>query len=90
MVRIIFSSVHSKMALNERIMKQQCQSMSINSSRASGPSRPSVPETISQRPALAAPVKFSDDTKRLQHINNIRNAPVGAQIKLVIDLLFKV
>ncbi|VVB12299.1 unnamed protein product [Arabis nemorensis] len=66
------------MALN---MKQQekCQS-SIASSR------PSVPETISQRPA---PVKFSDDTKRLQHINNIRNSPVGAQIKLVIDLLFK-
>ncbi|KAL3647187.1 hypothetical protein CASFOL_008155 [Castilleja foliolosa] len=36
----------------------------------------------------AAPVKFSSDTERLQHINSIRKAPVGAQMKRVIDLLF--
>ncbi|XP_071730731.1 transcription initiation factor IIE subunit beta-like [Rutidosis leptorrhynchoides] len=34
-------------------------------------------------------VKFSNDTERLQDINNIRKSPVGAQIKQVIDLLFK-
>ena len=41
--------------------------------------------------AGAAPaVKFSNDTERLQHINSIRKAPVGAQMKRVIDLLFEV
>ncbi|XP_068663992.1 uncharacterized protein [Aristolochia californica] len=37
--------------------------------------------------APAAPVKFSNDTERLQHINSIRKAPVGAQLKRVLDLL---
>ncbi|KAM7258259.1 hypothetical protein ACFE04_014000 [Oxalis oulophora] len=37
----------------------------------------------------APPVKFSSDTARLQQINSIRKAPVGAQIKRVIDLLFE-
>ncbi|OMO79473.1 hypothetical protein CCACVL1_13652 [Corchorus capsularis] len=36
-----------------------------------------------------APVKFSIDTQRFQQIYNIRKAPVGAQLKRVIDLLFK-
>ena len=36
------------------------------------------------------PVKFSTDTERLQHINSIRKAPVGAQMKRVIDLLYEV
>jgi len=35
-------------------------------------------------------VKFSTDTERLQHVNSIRKAPVGAQMKRVIDLLFEV
>lgn len=35
-------------------------------------------------------VKFSNDTERLQHINSIRKAPVGAQMKRVIDLLLEV
>lgn len=39
--------------------------------------------------STVAPVKFSNDTERLQHINNIRKSPVGAQIKRVIDLLFE-
>lgn len=39
---------------------------------------------------LPGAVKFSNDTERLQHINNIRKSPVGAQIKRVIDLLFEV
>lgn len=37
----------------------------------------------------APAVKFSNDTERLQHINSIRKAPVGAQIKRVIDLLLE-
>lgn len=35
-------------------------------------------------------VKFSDDTERLKYINGIRKAPVGAQMKRVIDLLYEV
>ncbi|EPS67610.1 hypothetical protein M569_07158, partial [Genlisea aurea] len=37
----------------------------------------------------AQPIKFSNDTERLQHINSVRKAPVGAQIKRVIDLLYE-
>lgn len=44
--------------------------------------------TSTELPSL--PIKFSNDTERLQHINNIRKGPVGAQIKRVIDLLFEV
>ena len=38
----------------------------------------------------APAIKFSNDTERLQHINSIRKAPVGAQIERVIDLLLEV
>lgn len=80
----------------DRFKKQQerCQSTlsSINASRAppSAPSRPSssVPAATSLKPA--PPVKFSNDTERLQFINSIRKGPVGAQIKRVIELLFEV
>lgn len=34
-------------------------------------------------------IKFSTDTERLQHVNSIRKAPVGAQMKRVIDLLYE-
>ncbi|XP_076927364.1 uncharacterized protein LOC143590898 [Bidens hawaiensis] len=43
--------------------------------------------TLAKSPVPA--VKFSNDTERLQHINNVRKSPVGAQIKKVIDLLFE-
>ncbi|XP_068643285.1 uncharacterized protein [Aristolochia californica] len=39
--------------------------------------------------APAPPVKFSNDTERLQHINSIRKGPVGAQLKRVLNLLFE-
>lgn len=47
--------------------------------------------TSTPAPAKAPtpPVKFSNDTQRLQHINNIRKSPVGAQMKIVIDLLLE-
>ncbi|KAL9350008.1 hypothetical protein Peur_057263 [Populus x canadensis] len=45
-------------------------------------------EVLARTPAPA--VRFSNDTERLQHINSIRKAPAGAQIKRVIDLLLEV
>ncbi|KAM0977848.1 hypothetical protein ACFX13_014156 [Malus domestica] len=42
---------------------------------------------VSKPPAAPMPVKFSHDIARLQHILSIRKAPLGAQIKFVIDLL---
>ncbi|CAM0149005.1 unnamed protein product [Urochloa decumbens] len=51
--------------------------------RAQPINAPSAPARPSQ------PIKFSNDTERLQHINSIRKSPVGAQIKLVIELLYK-
>ncbi|KAG5040688.1 hypothetical protein JHK85_013164 [Glycine max] len=38
---------------------------------------------------VAPTVKFSNDTERLQHINSICKALVGAQMKRVIDLLLE-
>ncbi|OIV93528.1 hypothetical protein TanjilG_28685 [Lupinus angustifolius] len=67
----------------ERFKKQQEKCHSTLSSIANG--RNSVPPLPS-----GVAVKFSNDTERLQHINSIRKAPVGAQMKRVIDLLFEV
>jgi transcription initiation factor TFIIE subunit beta len=36
------------------------------------------------------PIKFSDDPDRLQRINSVRKSHPGLQIKLVIELLYKV
>lgn len=81
----------------ERFKKQQemCQSTLTSIAAKAGPSRGSaiqkaastIQPASSKSPAPA--VKFSNDTERLQHINNIRKAPVGAQIKRVINLLFE-
>lgn len=87
------------MALQEkldRFKKQQekCQETLSNIAAKSGASR----ATTTSRPTPAAastvaksspPVKFSNDTERLQHINSIRKSPVGAQIKRVIDRLLE-
>ncbi|ESQ55330.1 hypothetical protein EUTSA_v10026795mg [Eutrema salsugineum] len=89
------------MSLNEQLnnfkkqqVKNQSMLSSIASSRAahqsSSSSRRPVPAATSQKPpadGASLVKKFSDDTKRLQLINSIRNYPVGAQMKLVIDLL---
>jgi transcription initiation factor TFIIE subunit beta len=90
------------MALNERLDKfkqqqERCQT-TLSSIAASQASilRPKVAPGFRPANAPFAPVKqlqrvkFSDDTERLQHINSIRKSTVGAQIKLVIDLLEKV
>ncbi|PPE01849.1 hypothetical protein GOBAR_AA31141 [Gossypium barbadense] len=87
------------MALQEKLdrFKQQqekCQSMLSNIAAKSASSRSTpkpAPAAASPFPSArpSAPVKFSNDTERLQHINSIRKAPVGAQMKRVIDILFQ-
>ncbi|KAJ1298563.1 hypothetical protein BS78_01G462900 [Paspalum vaginatum] len=89
-----------QMALNERLNKfkqqqERCQTTlsSIAASQAIsklklGPGN--QPENATMAPAKALhPDKFSKDTERLQKINSIRKSAVGAQIKLVIELLYK-
>lgn len=49
---------------------------------------PIAPSAYARTPA--PDVKFSNDTQRLQHINSIWKAPVGAHIKRVIYLLLEV
>ncbi|RLN41943.1 hypothetical protein C2845_PM01G04800 [Panicum miliaceum] len=86
------------MALNERLNKfkqqqERCQT-TLSSIAASQALMPKVAPGIRPANALFAhvkplqPIKFSDDTERLQHINSIRKSTVGAQMKLVIDLLY--
>lgn len=53
-------------------------------------SMPSSMSTLTNSKSAATPAKFSERTEQLQTINSIRKAPVGAQIKRVIDLLFEV
>ncbi|CAA7409188.1 unnamed protein product [Spirodela intermedia] len=85
------------MSLQERLNKfkqqqEKCQSILTDTiSRASSSSRTSAaPHRAAPSPAVpVAPVKFSSDTERLQHINGIRKSPAGAQIKRVIDLLLQ-
>lgn len=72
--------------------QEKCQSTLINTAARAGSSKsmPSSTSTLANAKSPATPVKFSNDTERLQHINSIRKAPAGAQIKRVIDLLFEV
>jgi transcription initiation factor TFIIE subunit beta len=75
--------------------QERCQSSlaSIAASHASTtkPKHRAPPINAPSAPARPAhPIKFSNDTERLQHIHSIRKSPAGAQIKLVIELLYKV
>ncbi|KAM6567145.1 hypothetical protein CsatA_026273 [Cannabis sativa] len=91
------------MALQDKLdrfkrQQEKCQS-TLTSISASSKPKPAQTQTQTQRfmhadlPASVKPpapaVKFSSDTDRLQHINSIRKAPAGAQIKRVIDLLYE-
>ncbi|OIT00849.1 PREDICTED: uncharacterized protein LOC109229270 [Nicotiana attenuata] len=76
----------------QRFKKQQekCQSTLSSIASRAGPSKAAPPRPMVANAKSPAPaVKFSNDTERLQHINSIRKAPVGAQIKRVIDLLLE-
>ncbi|KAK9152570.1 hypothetical protein Sjap_000050 [Stephania japonica] len=87
-----------KDSLNKfKLQQEKCQSTlsSIAARSGSSQAKPPPKATPTNLPPLAPtraptpPVKFSNDTERLQHINSIRKAPVGAQIKRVIDLLLE-
>jgi transcription initiation factor TFIIE subunit beta len=74
-----------------RFKKQQEKCQSTLTSIAKQNSKSTPPKSgLSNLSSPSPPVKFSNDTERLQHINTIRKAPAGAQIKRVIDLLFEV
>ncbi|CAN6442578.1 unnamed protein product [Victoria cruziana] len=88
------------MDLKERLNKfrsqqEKCQSTLVGISaqaqlQASKPKQPhrAAPTTsIPQKSPV--PIKFSNDTERLQHINSIRKSTAGSQVKRVIDLLFE-
>ncbi|KAF0912819.1 hypothetical protein E2562_019409 [Oryza meyeriana var. granulata] len=88
------------MALNERLDKfrlqqERCQTTlsSIAANQASTRRSNIGPwvQTINgpSTPAKPPQCKFSDDTDRLQRINSVRKSPAAAQIKLVIELLYK-
>jgi len=84
------------MALQEKLDKfkkqqEKCQTTlsSIAASKAAA-SQKSASHGSANGKNAPHPVKFSNDTERLQHINSIRKAPVGAQMKRVIDLLLEV
>ncbi|KAL3818087.1 hypothetical protein ACJIZ3_003992 [Penstemon smallii] len=76
--------------------QEKCQSTLTSIAAKSGSSKgthsktmPSNASTSGGVKTPAPPVKFSNDTERLQHINSIRKSPIGAQMKRVIDLLFE-
>ncbi|KAI5383781.1 uncharacterized protein LOC127100902 [Lathyrus oleraceus] len=79
----------------DRFKKQQekCQSTlsSIAANQVGGrkPSNPVVAHASINGRNQTSGIKFSKDTERLQQINTIRKAPVGAQMKRVIDLLLE-
>ncbi|RLM55753.1 hypothetical protein C2845_PM10G05880 [Panicum miliaceum] len=85
-----------KMDLKDSLSKfkqqqERCQSsLASIAASASKPKHRAQPVNAPSAPARPSqPIKFSNDTERLQHINSIRKSPVGAQIKLVIELLYK-
>ncbi|KAG0549644.1 hypothetical protein BDA96_01G272800 [Sorghum bicolor] len=74
--------------------QERCQSsltsIAANQTSASKPKHRAQPINAPSVPARSSQsIKFSNDTERLQHINSIRKSPVGAQMKLVIELLYK-
>jgi len=85
------------MALQERLDKfkkqqEKCQTTlsTIAATKAAAATQKSATHASANGRNAAPAVKFSNDTERLQHINSIRKAPVGAQMKRVIDLLLEV
>jgi len=71
--------------------QERCQSSLASIASSSKPKHRAQPINAPSVPARPSqPIKFSNDTERLQHINSIRKSPVGAQMKLVIELLYKV
>ena len=72
--------------------QEKCQTTlsTIAATKAAAATQKSATHASANGRNAAPAVKFSNDTERLQHINSIRKAPVGAQMKRVIDLLLEV
>ncbi|XP_031505126.1 uncharacterized protein LOC116267511 [Nymphaea colorata] len=76
-----------------RSQQEKCQSTLVGISAQATASKPKQPHraapttSVPQKPPV--PIKFSNDTERLQYINSIRKSTAGSQIKRVIDLLFE-
>ncbi|KAF3778644.1 Transcription initiation factor IIE subunit beta [Nymphaea thermarum] len=86
------------MDLKERLNKfrsqqEKCQSTLVGISAQATASKPKQPHraapTASVPQKSPVPIKFSNDTERLQYINSIRKSTAGSQVKRVIDLLFE-
>lgn len=84
---------------SSKFQKQQDKSQSTlnnTAAKAGNPkaafsrSMPSSMSTLGSTKSSTTPSKFSENTEHLQEINSIRKAPVGAQMKRVINLLYKV
>ncbi|CAI9111112.1 OLC1v1011251C1 [Oldenlandia corymbosa var. corymbosa] len=80
-------------SLQERLDKfkkqqERCQTTLTSIAKQNPKATPPKPASSSMS-TPSPPIKFSNDTERLQHINSIRKGPVGAQIKRVIDLLYE-
>ncbi|KAF3323430.1 transcription initiation factor IIE subunit beta [Carex littledalei] len=82
--------------------QEKCQSTLKSISRATASSsntkapqqqqpqkKPHTAASSSVTAKPVTPIKFSNDTERLQHINTIRKSSHGRRMKLVIDLLFE-
>ncbi|XP_031504997.1 uncharacterized protein LOC116267429 [Nymphaea colorata] len=79
------------MDLKEKLNKfwsqqEKCQLALVGIAAEAAPlkTRPAASAAAQKSPV---PLKFSNETERLQYINSIRKSPVGAQIKRVLDLL---
>lgn len=99
----LINFLYIQMALNEQLNKfnlqrERCQTtLSSVAAYRSSTLKPKATPVFHQQinapctPVKALqPIKFSNDTERLQRINSVRKSHTGAQIKLVIDLLYKV
>lgn len=82
------------MDLKEKLNKfwsqqEKCQLALVGIAAEAAPlkARPAASAAAQKSPV---PLKFSNETERLQYINSIRKSPVGAQIKRVLDLLREV
>ncbi|CAM8980268.1 unnamed protein product [Rhodiola kirilowii] len=83
-----------KESLNQfKRQQEKCQSMltgiAAKATPKNAPTRKFTPPVPSIPKGQGPPLKFSNDTERLQQINNIRKSSVGLQIKRVIDFLYE-
>ncbi|KAI3899449.1 hypothetical protein MKW92_010147, partial [Papaver armeniacum] len=74
-------SLQEQLAIFKKQQQEKCQSTLSRSAQ-----RFATSSSIASR---APAVQFSNDTERLLRINSIRKAPIGAQMKRVIAMLYE-